>query len=74
MAGNVDYYLVANSSDERRNLVLSFSHASTPVLLDIEKGDMVQDRRQRQMCIRDRYTLRRAPPKCAEAVRPAAVS
>ncbi|MFR2694317.1 MAG: hypothetical protein ACLTBV_30720 [Enterocloster bolteae] len=41
-AGNVDYYLVANSSDERRNLVLSFSHASTPVLLDIEKGDMVQ--------------------------------
>ena len=42
MAGNVDYYLVANSSDERRNLVLSFSHASTPVLLDIEKGDMVQ--------------------------------
>lgn len=37
-AGNVDYYLVANSSDERRNLVLSFSHASTPVLLDIEKG------------------------------------
>lgn len=63
MAGNVDYYLVANSSDERRNLVLSFSHASTPVLLDIEKGTWCR-----------LYTLRRAPPKCAEAVRPAAVS
>lgn len=41
-AGEFDYYLVANSSDERRNLVLSFCHNSTPALLDIEKGEMVQ--------------------------------